>query len=665
MTAGDDRCNSSTEGMPDQNEGFLADLAERGNDKLGVVASAPRNNREWRRPKAREVQRDRRDASSCQVGARRREVLRAPRPSVQPHDSYGSFAKGLPKNRRVAEATKHVIQVTEVNVLPRTTSLPPGSVVVTMSDEATFSSSLLVGLTPEQREAVTSPARRLLVRATAGSGKTHVLTLRIQRRVAEGDVAPDHILAMTFTRKAGDELRRRLMRAGVRDVRAGTFHRAALNIVTQYREDHHLRPLTLEPNRRKLVSALATQLRESGEFKIEEWQLPRLEQEIGWALSQGFNGVAYAKNARRLRRDTPLPPAQIAELLDRYVGLCRSRGVVDFDLLLTEAINLLRDETDVLASFRYRNRSLYVDETQDMNPLQFMLLRQMAGEDPDLFVVGDPNQSIYGFNGATPTMLNELLTTWPDTLVLDLTRNHRSTANIIAVANTLLEEGARGIVPANDEGEIPIVRSYNTDEEEAEHVATWLAAKHQPGSAWRSMAVLARTNAQLEVIAGYLEAAGIPNERRGPEHSPASDLMAPDVSWRRLDEVERDAVALSTIHRAKGLEFQHVAAIGWAEGQLPNYNATSPEQLAEEQRLAYVALSRAEHSLLITWSKGRNDPRYPDRSPSRFLAPIEHVIAELEARDAPLRGEAPKARLDAIRASLTASVERLEENASR
>jgi DNA helicase-2/ATP-dependent DNA helicase PcrA len=529
-----------------------------------------------------------------------------------------------------------------------------------MSDEATFSNELLVGLTPEQREAVMSPARRHLVRATAGSGKTHVLTLRIQRRVADHDVAPDQVLAMTFTRKAGDELRRRLFREGVRDVRAGTFHRAALNLVTQYREDRHLRALTLEPNRRKLVSALAKQLRESGELKLQDWQLPRVEQEIGWALSQGYNGTLYVKNARRLRREAPLAPAQMAEVLDRYVGLCRSRGLLDFDLLLSEAISLLREEPDVLASFRYRNRSLYVDEAQDMNPLQFMLLRQMAGDDPDLFCVGDPNQSIYGFNGGTPALMNEILVTWPDTVVLDLTRNHRSTANIIAVANTLLEEGARGIIPAKDEGDVPLIRSYNTDEEEAEHVATWLAAKHQPGSPWKSMAVLARTNAQLELVAGYLDAADIPNERRGPEHSPASDLTAPELSSRRLLEADRDAVALSTIHRAKGLEFQHVAVIGWAEGQLPNYNATTPEELAEEQRLGYVALSRAERSLLMTWSKGRNDPRYPDRSPSRFLEPIERVVRELNARNAPLRGDARRARLAAIRASLEQSVERLD-----
>ncbi|MFI5035923.1 MAG: ATP-dependent helicase [Acidimicrobiales bacterium] len=531
-----------------------------------------------------------------------------------------------------------------------------------MSDATAFTEDLLVGLTPEQREAVMSPARRLLVRATAGSGKTHVLTLRIQRRVTDGEVAADQVLAMTFTRKAGEELRRRLARAGVRDLRAGTFHRAALTLVTRYREDHHLKPLTLETNRRRLVSALAGELRKGGGPKLDDWQLPRVEQEIGWALSQGYNGAAYAKIARRLHRSAPLPPSQFADLLDRYVGFCASRGVLDFDLLLSEAAGLLRNEPDVRAAFRHQTRSLYVDETQDMNPLQFLLLAEMAGDDPDLFCVGDPNQSIYGFNGANPQVMADIVHTWPDTLVLDLTRNHRSTAQIIAVADTLLERGAAGLVPARPDGEVPLVRGYDTDEQEAEHVATWLAAQHRPGSPWRSMAVLARTNAQLELVAGYLEAAGIPSERRGPEHSPASDLFAaPDVG-RRLDDDGPDAVALSTIHRAKGLEFAHVAAIGWAEGQLPHYGATGEAELAEEQRLAYVALSRAERSLFITWSRGRNDPRYPDRAPSRFLAGIEHAVAELAARDAPLTGEARRARLDAIRRELEGATIALPQN---
>ena len=525
-----------------------------------------------------------------------------------------------------------------------------------MSDGAEFSTDLLVGLTPEQREAVTSSARRLLVRATAGSGKTHVLTLRIQRRIAEGDYSPDQVLAMTFTRKAGDELRRRLFASGISDVRAGTFHRAALTLVNQHRRDSGRPPVVLETSRRRLVSALAAQLAESGVVRLDDWQLPRLELEIGWALSQGLNGGTYMRQARRHHRDAPLPVATFADVLDRYVGLCHSRGVLDFDLLLSEAIALLRNEPAVRAAFRHRTPSLYVDEAQDMNPLQFMLLREMAGDDPDLFSVGDPNQSIYGFNGANPQLLGEIVNTWPDTVVLDLTRNHRSTARIVAVANTLLEEGARGIVPARDDGPTPIVRAYNTDDEEARHVAAWLGVNHRPGTSWRSMAVLARTNAQLDLVAAALETASIPAERRGTDHSPASDLFTPNEG-RRVEHDTPDAVALSTIHRAKGLEFEHVAVVGWAEGLLPHYNATTEAQLAEERRLAYVAISRAELSLLLTWSRGRNDPRYPDRAPSRYLAPIEHVIAAINRKDAPLTGEARKARLAAIRRDLAAATD--------
>ena len=325
------------------------------------------------------------------------------------------------------------------------------------------------------------------------------------------------------------------------------------------------------------MSALAAQLRESGELKLEDWQLPRLEQEIGWALSQGFQGPQYAKNAPTVEARR----AAAARTVRRgprslHRSLPQSRACSTSICFSAKPSRCLRDEPDVLASFRYRNRSLYVDETQDMNPLQFMLLRQMAGDDPDLFCVGDPNQSIYGFNGANPSLINDIVATWPDTVILDLTRNHRSTANIIAVANTLLEEGARGIEPAKDDGDVPLVRGYDTDDEEARSrgdVARGEApARVARGSQWRCSRARTRSS---NSSSSYLDAAGIPNERRGPEHSPASDLMAPELPARRLEDNDRDAVALSTIHRAKGLEFQHVAAIGWAEGQLPNYNATT------------------------------------------------------------------------------------------
>lgn len=532
-----------------------------------------------------------------------------------------------------------------------TTAQVGGSVLV-MSD-VTFDESLLRGLTAEQREAVTTPHRQLLIRATAGAGKTHVLTLRIQRQIADGEFDPDHILAMTFTRKAGDELRQRLYHSGMRGIKAGTFHRAAIDIVSDFRRDNNLRPLSIEPSRRKLLRDLSGQMRESGDVALEDWQLPKVEQELSWALSQGFNGTTYGRRASRTRRNSPLPGAQMADVIDRYIGLCRARGVVDFDLLLLEAISILRDERPALASFRHRHRSLFVDEAQDMNPLQFSLLRFMAGEDPTLFCVGDPNQSIYGFNGASPELLQELLSTWPSTQVLDLTRNHRSTANIVAVADTLLDEGAAGISPAKDDGEIPLIRAFDTEEDEARQVAAWIATHQQPGTPWRAMAVLARTNQQLVAIATAFGELDIPFERKGADYSPGSDVVLGDVGANHwFDKTELNAVTLSTIHRAKGLEWQYVAVVGMAEGVLPHFNATSEAEIAEERRLAYVAVTRAEDAVLLTWNRGRHDAKSPERRPSRFLAPIEQKITELRDTHAPLTGEARRQRLAALRQQL-------------
>ena len=239
--------------------------------------------------------------------------------------------------------------------------------------------------------------------------------------------------------------------------------------------------------------------------------------------------------------------------------------------------------------------------------------------------------------------------TWPDISVLDLTRNHRSTEPIVAVANTLLDEGTTGITPARLEGPLPLVRGYETDEDEARRVVHWLLTQRTPGTSWRHMAILARTNALLDPFIAALEEAGIPFEKKGGDYSPASDLAGGDVAARVSND---DAVALSTIHRAKGLEWRCVAAVGWAEGLLPHYSAESPEQLAEEQRLAYVALTRAEESLLITWNQGRHDPRYGNRLPSRYLPPIEAVITTFQLQRAPLTGDARRARLAEARAAI-------------
>jgi DNA helicase-2/ATP-dependent DNA helicase PcrA len=151
----------------------------------------------------------------------------------------------------------------------------------------------------------------------------------------------------------------------------------------------------------------------------------------------------------------------------------------------------------------------------------------------------------------------------------------------VTVASSLLDPGEAPITPARDDGELPVLIECSTDLEEAQRVAHWLLEHRQPGSPWRQMAVLARTNAQLEVVAQALESLDIPFERRGPDHSPASDITIHDPTARTVTSDSANAVALSTIHRAKGLEWHHVAVIGCSEGQLPT---TEPPALPNSMK---------------------------------------------------------------------------------
>jgi DNA helicase II / ATP-dependent DNA helicase PcrA len=499
-----------------------------------------------------------------------------------------------------------------------------------------------LGFTPEQLEAIEAEDRRLVVRAGAGAGKTRVLTQRVVRRVTEGGVDPGHVLVATFTRKAAGELRGRLLRAGVEGVRAGTFHRAALELVGEVRASRGQAAPVLATDRHRLFAEVVQELG----LTLPAPAVARLEAEVSWAKSRRLDATSYVAGARAVRRRLPAPADQLVAVLETYDRVCRRRGVLDFDGLLEAATQLLEHDDDVRAAFRWRTRHLFVDELQDMNPAQFDLLAAMAGEDPDLFAVGDPNQSIYGWNGADPHLLELLARRWPPTRVLTLPRNHRSTETIVRAATAALDRGPLDLVAATEGGSVPRVLGFDDDAAEAEAVAAWCRDVHGPGSTWRQTAVLARTNAALDPLAAACERAGVPVLRLGAEQSPASDLEA-DGPRRWDSDASPDAVVLSTIHRAKGLEWDHVAVTGLEEGSLPLSSATTPEQLDEERRLLYVAMTRPERALLCTWSsRGGTMPR------SRFLKPVVAALEAMAAERRPLEGDARTRRIAELRAAL-------------
>jgi len=555
------------------------------------------------------------------------------------------------------------------------------------------------GLTPAQHEAVTATDPQLCVLAGAGAGKTRVLTLRVARRVQDGSAFEDHVLVCTFSRKAADELRRRLWRLGVGgQVRAGTFHRTALQLLGQHRAERGAAPPTVLADRRALLAevlgdpaardAVASGPRGARGAPRGRPGVPLLEAEIGWAKARLVAPEDYEESARAAGRRTSMPPGRVADLYARYEEAKRRRRVLDLDDLLWSCAEVLEGDPRFGESVRWRYRHLFVDEMQDVNPAQFRLLRALLAEDPDLFVVGDPNQSVYGWNGADPTLLDRLPAILPGTRVLRLDENHRSSPQVVMVAAAALGlPGPGAPTSSRTDGSVPRIVAHTTDAEEAAWVAreVWLA--HTPGRRWSHLAVLARTNAQLGPVADALAAARIPWQAAGGDLGPASDVRrdpatgalvpADDDGAEGDDEAEDgaeettgagrpvgpavgrdpgDAVVLTTFHRAKGLQWPVVFVVGVCEGLVPIGSARTDAAMEEERRLLYVALTRAEDELSTSWARHR-DPEAASagtggRRPSRWLEAMEGARAALAAEAAPSGPEAVAAHVAGLRARL-------------
>jgi DNA helicase-2/ATP-dependent DNA helicase PcrA len=502
-------------------------------------------------------------------------------------------------------------------------------------------------LTVTQREAIESDKPLLCVVAGAGAGKTRVLTLRVARRVRDGSIEPDRTLVTTFSRKAADELRTRLWSLGVSGVKAGTFHRTALGLLREHRELRG-RPLPqLLPDRRRLLAEVTT-----GDAR----RTRALDGEIGWAKARLVAPEQYEAEARRHRRRSGMRAEQVADAFAKYEAERSRRRLLDFDDLIASCADALAGDTEFAESIRWRTRHLFVDEMQDVNPAQFRLLTAMLADEPDLFVVGDPNQSVYGFNGADPTLLDRLPEILRGTAVIRLDENHRCTPQVVAVATAVLREGAafgtggEVALPRTTrvDGPVPKVVSHASDQDEAAWVADRAKMSRTPGRQWSSIAVLTRTNAQLAVVQAALDKARVPNMVAGADLGPASDLRGDGDKrdgdadeWLREREapVDRDRVVLTTFHRAKGLQWPTVIVLGLGAGLMPIASAQTPAAIDEERRLLYVALTRSEEELWCSWfddgGGGSGSGGRASRGPSPWLAAIERSIAELEKEAAP------------------------------
>ncbi|OJX62266.1 MAG: ATP-dependent DNA helicase [Micrococcales bacterium 73-13] len=549
---------------------------------------------------------------------------------------------------------------------------------------------ILAALDAQQRAAAEALAGPVCILAGAGTGKTRTVTHRIAYGIATGRYAGPRTMALTFTTRAAGELRQRLRALGAGEVQARTFHSAALAQLSYFwpRVIGGAPPRIVDSKAGLIADAAA----EAG-LRADAAAVRDLAAEIEWRKVSDLSIEEWAAAGRPVSGATV---GQVAAVQRAYEELKDERRQMDLEDVLLATAGMIAAEPGVARAVREQYRTFVVDEYQDVSPIQHRLLRLWLGERRDLCVVGDVNQTIYSFAGASAAHLLGFEREFPGAEVVRLERSHRSAQPILDLANRLAagRPGALRLVGAEDRepsADAPSVAVHDSDPAEAAALAAAVRADLDAGVAPQRVAVLVRLGAQVPAVEAALRGAGVPVSVRGDARffqqphvreaivhlvasrrtaSPADPAAVtvrgvlaglgwspepPAASgpaldrWTALDALHRlaveagpapfarfvgellerqaanddpvaGAVAISTIHAAKGLEWDSVHVVGLSEGLLPIVHATQPQEIEEERRLLYVAITRARRRLRL--SRARRGPGGAEREPSRFLAEL-------------------------------------------
>jgi len=534
---------------------------------------------------------------------------------------------------------------------------------------AQLAEGILAALDDEQRAVATAVRGPVCVIAGAGTGKTRAITHRLAYAVDIGVVDPQRILALTFTARAAGEMRTRLRALGVPSVAARTFHAAALKQLMYFWPD------VLGGRFPQLLTTktgfIGEALSRAGITATKSQAVLRdVAGEIEWSKVIGIAPDEYVRAADDYSRKSRIAnnrveSRDVARIYEAYESLKKQERAIDFEDVLLLTVGMLEEERDVRDRVRDQYRYFTVDEYQDVSPLQQRLLDLWVGKRNDICVVGDPAQTIYSFAGASPAFLLNFTTKYPDAEVIRLSSGYRSTPEIINTANAILRSADLGheLDAVNGHGQKPALEGFTSEGEEVDRVVTMIAEDNSGGRQLHTIAVLARTNAQLEKFEAALSAAGIENQIRSSERffnrpevreiigairsaSVLSDLNGDWLADLRdalkpfgeseyvraivnlgrelsnegisnlrgfLRELEDRAeqnnpptlpgVTLSTLHGAKGLEWEKVYLVGASETTLP----WKGESLEEERRLFYVGITRAKETLVLSYA-GKPSP---------------------------------------------------------
>ena len=460
---------------------------------------------------------------------------------------------------------------------------------------------IAVSLNASQQEAVDHVAGPMLVLAGAGSGKTRVLTVRLARLIDEHGVDPRHILAVTFTNKAAGEMRSRvaqLLGAEPEGAWIGTFHAVCARLLR--REAPSLgfsRAFTIYDE--DDVEALVRRLVDDLGLPPKLYGARGVRHEISRAKNAMLAPEAYAAEAADPYH------ANVARVYAAMGAALRRANAMDFDDLLLHPLTLFAEQPGILARYRERFRFLLVDEYQDTNRAQYLLLRALAGEGGNVFVVGDDDQSIYGWRGADLRNILEFQRDYPDARLVRLEQNYRSTQAILEAANSVIapNRGRLGkTLFTRREGGEPLTVVCAADErDEAEWLVREFLDRARRGEhAFDEMAVLMRTNSQTRSFEEELRRRGVPYRVVGAvsfyERREVKDLLAhlrlvvnpdDDAAFRRAVAAPRRGIgeqSLEVLTRSAAQWGWSLSRTAIAAGRLADLRPRAREALEQYGR---------------------------------------------------------------------------------
>ncbi len=558
---------------------------------------------------------------------------------------------------------------------------------------------LLAGLDADQRRAAEVVDGPLLIVAGPGSGKTRTLTHRLAHLITSHGAAASGCLAVTFTRRAADEMRSRLralLPEAWAEVPIHTFHSLGLAMLRD-----HWNPAGLQRGFR--VASEAERLR-------------LLQDALGISERQARSRLQAISHARR----TGAPPGDkmLAQAAQAYAQGMETRNWCDFDDLVIRAADALESDPETRSQVRQRYPRVCIDEYQDVDEQQVRLIRQLVPPDGNICAIGDPDQAIYGFRGADRRFFSEFIEHFPGARVVRLDRNYRSNRNIVTLSSQVMAASASAgpsIPVLGDAPDRVTLHEAPSEMAEAEFVVQSLeqtlgghsffsidsgrsAEAQDHDFSFSDFAVLYRTEAQAAALVEALQRSGMPFQQRshnplsahpgvaalvdalrcapgaGPvrqrleavrrdEETPAADTLEACELLRPLADAcgedlecflselalgtqvdtwdpRADRISLLTIHAAKGLEFPVVFIVGCENGLLPlTWGKGEPEDAAEERRLFYVGVTRARSRLYLCRARKRRwRGKVREMPPSPYLADIEErLIEQSRARPAGAR----------------------------